>query len=430
MLLYDIISCFSTIRKLLLFLTDIGKNSIIQGISCIFVEGNKMKIIHTGDWHIGKQVNGFHMTEDQAFVMEQVFSIIEEEKPEAFVIAGDLYDRSVPPIEAVELLNRALNKIVRDLNTPVIALAGNHDGSERLEFASELLTNSGLHMGGLVKKKCKKVVLKDAHGPVNFYLIPFAHPAVVRELFEDSTIKTHDDAMRIITDSINEEMNENERNIAIAHGYITFRSDKGKEECGLEFSESEIGGLDLINASYFDRFNYTALGHLHGPQKVGSDKIRYSGSLLKYSFSEINQKKGLTIVEIAEDGSVTVRLREFKPKRDFRVLKGKLEDLLKEEVYGVSNREDYVKVILTDEGELIDPVAKIKGTYPYFMELQRENKAAREKATNIATNYREKTRLELFYDFYRDMKGKDCSLEAAEMMKQLIEEVEKGDDLA
>ncbi len=386
-----------------------------------------MKIIHTGDWHIGKQVNGFHMTEDQAFVMQQVFEIIEEEKPEAFIIAGDLYDRAVPPIEAVELLNGTLNKIVRDLGTPVIALAGNHDGNERLEFASELLTDSGLHIGGLIKKRCKKVVLKDEHGPVNFYLIPYAPPAVVRELLEDSAIKTHDDAMRAITATIHEEMNEEERNVAVAHGYITYRSDKPKEECGLDFSESEIGGIDLINAAYFDRFNYTALGHLHGPQKVGSDKIRYSGSLLKYSFSEINQKKGLTIVEIADDGSVKVRLKEFKPKRDFRVVKGNLEDLLKEEVYTCGNREDYIKVILTDEGELIDPVAKIKGTYPYFMELQRENKIAREKANNIAVNFRDKTRLELFDDFYKDMKGRECAIEARMLMDAIIQEVEKGD---
>ena len=385
-----------------------------------------MKIIHTGDWHIGKLVNGFHMTEDQSFVMEQIFKMIAEEKPHAFVIAGDLYDRSVPPIEAVELLNRALNKIVKDLNTPVIALAGNHDGNERLEFASELLTDSGLHIGGLIKKQCKKVVLKDEHGPVNFYLIPFAQPAVVRELFEDSSIKTHDDAMRRITCSIKEEMNGSERNVAIAHGYITYRNDKGKEECGLDFSDSEIGGLDLINAAYFDAFNYTALGHLHGPQKVGSDKMRYSGSLLKYSFSEINQKKGLTIVEIGEDGSVETRIREFKPKRDFRVIKGKLEELLKEEVYSRGNREDYIKVILTDEGELIDPVTKIKGTYPYFMELQRENKAAREKITNIATHIKDKTRMELFYDFFRDMKGQDCQEESAELMRGIIEEVERG----
>lgn len=389
-----------------------------------------MKIIHTGDWHIGKQVNGFSMTEDQAFVLEQVFDIIKEEKPSAFVIAGDLYDRSVPPIEAVELLDRALNKIVKDLNTPVLALAGNHDGNERLEFVSELLTGSGLHIGGLLKKKCKKVTLRDEHGPVNFYLIPFAQPAVVRELFKDSTIRTHDDVMKRVTSLIKEELDEKERNVAIAHGYITHRFDKGKEECGLDFSDSEIGGLDLINASYFDCFNYTALGHLHGPQKVGSDKMRYSGSLLKYSFSEVNQKKGLTVVEIKDGGEVEVRLREFKPKRDFRILKGRLEELLKEEIYNEGNREDYIKVVLTDEGELLDPVAKIKGTYPYFMELQRENKVMREKAVNIAVNLKEKTRMELFFDFYKAMKGKDCSEEAIEVMTDIIEEAERGADEA
>lgn len=387
-----------------------------------------MKIIHTGDWHIGKQVNGFHMTEDQAFIMEQVFEIIKEERPDAFIIAGDLYDRSVPPIEAVELLNGTLNKIVKDLNTPVMALAGNHDGNERLEFASELLMDSGLYMAGCIKKKCKKIVLKDAYGPVNFYLIPYAPPAVVRELFEDSAIRTHNDAMGKIVETIYEELNEKERNIAVAHGYITYGRDKGKEACGLDFSDSEMGGLDLIHAAYFDKFNYTALGHLHGPQKVGSDKIRYSGSLLKYSFSEIHQRKGLTIIDMAADGSITVSFRDFKPKRDFRVIKGNLEELIKEEIYKEGNREDYMKVILTDEGELIDPVAKIKSVYPYFMELHRENKVLRERASHRAVNVRSKTRLELFDDFYRDMKGRECAIEARMLLEEVIDAAEKGVD--
>lgn len=387
-----------------------------------------MKLIHTGDWHIGKQVNGFHMTQDQAFVIDQVFEIIKEEKPDVFIIAGDLYDRSVPPIEAVELLNATLNKIVRDLKVPVITVAGNHDGNERLEFASELLVESGLYIGGMIKKKCKKVTLRDEHGPVHFYLIPYAPPAVVRELFEDRSIKTHDDAMRRIVASINEEIDQTHRNVAVAHGYVTYKSDQSKEDCDLEFSESEIGGIDLINAKHFDKFNYTALGHLHGPQKVGSDKIRYAGSLLKYSFSEVKQKKGLSVIELNERGEVKFDFKALHPKRDFRIIKGTIEELLKAEVYSLANPEDYIKVILTDEGELIDPVAKIKGVYPYFMELVRENKLVRQKQTQRASNFRDKTRLDLFEDFYKDMKGKECALEARMMMDQIIAEVEKRRD--
>ena len=250
-----------------------------------------MKIFHMGDWHIGKLVNGFYMTEDQEFIIEKIYEAIKKEKPDVVVIAGDLYDRSVPPVHAVELLNKTMKKIVKDLNTKVIALAGNHDSNERVEFASSLLCDSGLYIVGNLKRKIDKIVLEDEYGKVNFYPIPYADVPVVRDLFEDENIKTHDLAMQKIISEILNDFNEDERNIAVAHGYVTQMKEDNFE--ALEESDSEkplsIGGTEYINSKHFEKFNYTALGHLHGPQKVGSDKIRYSGSLMKYSFSEVNQ---------------------------------------------------------------------------------------------------------------------------------------------
>ena len=254
-----------------------------------------MKIFHTADWHIGKSVNAFYMTEDQEFIMEQLYGEIKKEKPDVVLIAGDLYDRSVPPVQAVELLNKVLAKIVRELKTPVIAVAGNHDSNERIDFASELLRDSGLHIRGTLNREIQKITINDEYGPVNFYPIPYADPPIVRDLFEDESIKNHDDAMKKILSTISSSINKDERNVAVAHGYVTYIKDDDGLDFELEESESEkplsIGGTAHINAAYFNDFNYTALGHLHGPQKVGSNKIRYAGSPLKYSFSEIKQKK-------------------------------------------------------------------------------------------------------------------------------------------
>jgi DNA repair protein SbcD/Mre11 len=390
-----------------------------------------MKIFHTADWHIGKLVNGFYMTEDQEFVMEQLYEKIEEEKPDVLIIAGDLYDRSVPPIQAIELLNKVLYKIVMELKTPVIALAGNHDSNERIDFGSELLTKSGLYIRGTVKRHIEKITLNDEYGPVNFYPIPYIDPPIARDLYEDKNIKTHDDAMRVILEHIKEDFNQNERNVAIAHGYVTYINSENEAAMDLEESESEkplsIGGTALINAAYFEDFNYTALGHLHGPQKVGSDKIRYAGSLLKYSFSEARQKKGITIVNLDEKGEIHTDFYKFSPKRDFRVIKGQLKELIDYGACSSENNEDYIKAVLTDKGELLDPMAKLRSVYPNVMELAREEKVRDVSHTKTAaSNIKEKSKLDLFQDFYEDIMGDKSSKNEIELMKKIIEKAERG----
>lgn len=390
-----------------------------------------MKIFHTGDWHIGKLVNGFYMTEDQEFIMEQLYEQIEKEKPEVVLIAGDLYDRSVPPVQAIELLNKVFGKIVRELNTPIIALAGNHDSNERIDFGSELLRESGLHIAGTLKKEIQKITINDKYGAVNFYPIPYSDPAIVRDLYEDENIKSHDDAMKKIVETITETMNKEERNVAVAHGYVTYLKSDGEIAVDLEESESEkplaIGGTELINAAYFDAFNYTALGHLHGPQKVGSDKIRYSGSLLKYSFSEVKQKKGITIVNLKPDGEVEIDFHTFKPRRDFRIITGELKELIKQDVSSLDNKEDYVKVVLKDKGELLDPMSKLRSVYPNVMELVREDRIKNIGSSRaVANNVKEKSRLSLFESFFEDITGERCTEEDVEVMKKIIEKAEKG----
>ena len=387
-----------------------------------------MKIFHMGDWHIGKLVNGFYMTEDQEFIIEQIYKAIEKEKPDVVLIAGDLYDRSVPPVHAVELLNKTMKKIVKDLNTNVIALAGNHDSNERVEFANSLLRDSGLYIVGNLKRKIDKIVLEDEYGKVNFYPIPYADVPVVRDLFEDENVKTHDLAMQKIISEILNDFNEDERNIAVAHGYVTQMKEDNFE--ALEESDSEkplsIGGTEYINSKHFEKFNYTALGHLHGPQKVGSDKIRYSGSLMKYSFSEVNQKKGITIVDIDENGDVDIEIYNLKPRRDFRVKTGTLEEIIKGFDNSSENYEDYIKVILKDKGELLDPMAKLRSIYPNVMELTREERVSRNSSRNVATNIKEKSKITLFKNFYEDIMDEGCSEEEINVIEKIIEASEKG----
>ena len=389
-----------------------------------------MKFIHTSDWHIGKIVNEYYMTEDQKFVLNQLFNIIEEEKPDALVIAGDLYDRSVAPVEAIELLNDTINKVIVDLKTPIIAIAGNHDSGERLEFASSLLKDKSFYISGTLNKNIEKITLCDDYGNVNFYMIPYAEPAIVRALYEDKEIRDYDDAMRVILENIKENMNKDERNVIVAHGYVTYAKDaEGKEFNSLERSDSErplsIGGSEYINSSYFNDFNYTALGHLHGRQKVGNENIRYAGSLYKYSFSEVKQKKGVNIVSLDEKGECTVEFREFELRRDFRIIKGELNNLLDKEVYSKENREDYLKVILTDEGEVLEPMRKLKMVYPNVMELTYENSLKERSEGKEKKSFKEKSKIDLFKSFYKDVKGKECSEEGIKLMETLIENVER-----
>ncbi|MBC2581194.1 exonuclease SbcCD subunit D [Clostridium sp. DJ247] len=379
-----------------------------------------MKIIHTGDWHIGKIVHQIHMTEDQKYVLENFVSLIKEESPDVIVIAGDLYDRSVPPVEAVELLDNVFSEILIELNTPIIAIAGNHDSPDRVGFASKILRDKGFFIEGKLRKDIQKVTIKDEFGAVNFYLVPYADPALVRGLFQDDSIHSHDDAMKAIIQYIKSSLNKSERNVIVAHGFVI----------GGVSSESErplsIGGTEFIDVSYFDDFNYTALGHLHGPQKIGSNKVRYSGSLLKYSFSEARQNKSVTIVNIDESGNLDIELKQLSPARDMRAIRGKLEDLLNPDIYKDTNFEDYLYVELEDEGELIEPMSKLRAVYPNVLKLTRSSFNRNIEGNNSAgDDFNKKSMLELFEEFYTGITGRDFSHEKKEVLVNILKEVDK-----
>jgi len=367
------------------------------------------------------------MTKDQEYILNQLLQIIKEEKPQAVIIAGDIYDRSVAPVEAVELLDKVLGEIILDYQIPVLAIAGNHDSPERLNFGSGILKAKGLYIEGMLKRDTAKVTLNDEYGPVNFYLVPYADAAVVKDVYEDPNIKSQQDAMKAIIERIGATMDKSQRNVMITHGYV-----RGLEDP--ETSESErplsIGGTDMVSYELFDDFCYTALGHLHSPQRAGKDNVRYSGSLLKYSFSEVKQKKGVNVVNIDGEGSVTIKTRELVPLRDMRIIKGELKKLMDPDIYNAGNREDYIKVILTDRGELLDPMRKLKSVYPNIMLLEFEDRGTRGNYDILLKTSRGKSKLELFKEFYKYINDAELAVESAEVLSRIIEEVERrGEDL-
>lgn len=378
-----------------------------------------MKILHTGDWHIGKLVHGLHMTKDQRYILNQLIALIKKEAPDVLVIAGDLYDRSIPPTEAVELLDDVFSEIIMDTETQIIAISGNHDSPDRVRFVSRILKDNGLHIIGEINKECEPIIIKDEHGVVEFYPIPFMEPIHCRALFEDDSIKSHDDVMGVITHKIHEKRKAENRCVCIAHCFAL-----GGDN--LEVSESvrplSIGGSEYVNVDYFKDFNYVALGHLHRPQKVKYDHVRYSGSLLKYSFSEAKQKKSVTMLTLDEKGDVTYALHELSRLHDMRKIKGELKALTAEEHYQHADRDDYIMATLTDRGELVDPISQLRNIYPNILRLEKEDydREAGLDKTSAGKEFTNKKPLELFKEFYENMSGEVFSDDKEEVFIKIV----------
>lgn len=396
-----------------------------------------MKIIHTSDWHIGKIVNEFSMIEDQEYILRKIVKLVEDENPQVLIIAGDLYDRSIPPVEAVELLNDTLDDLIINKKIKVLAISGNHDSGERLSFASKILEKQGLYIAGSDDKVYRKVVINDNEKNINFYLVPYKDPALVKRLLDKKEIKNHNDAMTQIVDKIKEDMNKEEVNILVGHGYMTMKredaldcDDHKYEVAELEISESErplsIGGTDLIDGNIFNDFDYVALGHLHGRQKIGREEMRYSGSPLKYSFSEVNHKKGVNILDIGEDKNINIDFKKLKPLRDLRIIKGKIEDLVEEGRHTQEGKNDYIQAILTDDGELMNPMEKLRTVYPNTMLISREKKREySEDKTSAKGEYKMKSKKDLFKEFYEDLGSGDYTKEKEAVLVNVIDEVLK-----
>ncbi|GAB3056445.1 exonuclease SbcCD subunit D [Virgibacillus ainsalahensis] len=378
-----------------------------------------MKLFHTADWHLGKLVQGVYMTDDQRYVLKQLVQAIEKEKPDAVIIAGDLYDRAVPPTEAVHLLDEVLETIVMRLKTPVLAVAGNHDSPGRLNFGSRMMMQNGFHIVGNFSKETEPVKLHDEHGEVHFHLVPYCDPSVVRTVFEDETIRSHNDAAAKIVEHIKSGMDADARHVFIGHSFVT---PFGEEEENTSDSERplSIGGAEYVDGHQFDAFHYTALGHLHQAHYVVNETIRYCGSILKYSISEEHHKKGFHIVELDGDGNVSVEKRLLEPIRDIRTVEGTLEELLAHPV-----NQDYVFVRLLDEAPVLSPMERIRSVYPNAMHVERKNYSTNHAFTEEGERIQrsEMSDLDLFHAFYKEVKGSEASEETASIFKEVLDEL-------
>lgn len=377
-----------------------------------------MKFIHLSDLHIGKRVNEFSMIEDQKYILKVILNIIDDEKPDGVLIAGDVYDKSVPSAEAVQLLDDFLCRLA-ERKLPTYIISGNHDSAERLSFGGRLMDMSGIHLSPVYNGKVEPFTLTDECGKVNIYMLPFIKPVNVRRFFPDSEIESYTDAIKVAVDSMN--VDEKERNIIVTHQFVTGASRSESEEIS-------VGGSDNVDASVFDAFDYVALGHIHGPQKIGRESVRYCGTPLKYSFSEANHKKSVTVVEMGEKGKIEIRTVPLVPKHDLREIKGKYEEILLKENYEGTNTEDYIHITLTDEEDIPDVMNRLRVIYPNIMKLDYDNKRTRSnQAVGMAENVEKKSPLELFSEFYYDRNGQSmCEVQTA-FMQNLIEEIWEGE---
>ncbi|HFD4652003.1 TPA: exonuclease SbcCD subunit D [Vibrio parahaemolyticus] len=374
-----------------------------------------MKFIHTSDWHLGRQFHNVSLLEDQQAVLEQLIQYIENNPVDAVIVAGDVYDRSVPPTIAIELLNRVVKRICGELNTPMILISGNHDGAERLGFGSEQMKRSGLHIISNFEDMLTPVVIETkAAGHVAFYGMPYNDPEQVRYVYKEP-VSTHDEAHKLLAEKITEQFQSEYRNILISHCFVD----------GAIESESErplsIGGSDRVSHEHFLNFDYVALGHLHQPQKKGEEYIRYSGSLMKYSFGEQNQKKGFTLVEIGKDGFIGAEHIELTAPHEMRIVEGELEQILE---WGKTDpkNEDYLLVRLMDKHAILNPMEKLRMVYPNVLHLEKpgmligvEQEMAQAKLA--------RSEIDMFKDFFAEAQDSELSNEQEQAISNIIKQL-------
>ena len=374
-----------------------------------------MKIIHLADLHIGKRVNEFSMIDDQKYILNQILEIIDKEKPDAVIIAGDVYDKQVPSIEAVELLDSFISDISKRKTTTFI-ISGNHDSAERLAFGSSLMAMGKIYISPVYNGKISKYTLKNDFGSANFYLLPFVKPSHVKRFFPDKKIESYTDAIKVVVDNL--KLDTSEINILIAHQFVTGASRTESEEIS-------VGGLDNVDASVFEDFDYVALGHIHRPQKIGTERIRYCGTPLKYSFSEVNDTKSVSIIEINSKEDFNLRTIPLIPKRDMRKIRGTYEELTTKTSYENTNTDDYIHITLTDEFNVADAIQKLRVIYKNIMKLEYDNMRTREsRKINLDDMVIEnKNPLEIFSEFYKLQNNKEMNDEQKEIIKRIMEEV-------
>ena len=387
-----------------------------------------MRILHTADLHIGKTVNNFNMLEDQKYILTRMVDAVKEKNVQAFIIAGDVYDRSIPTAEAVSVFNEFIEKL-HNTGVEIFCISGNHDSPERISFAQEILEKKGVHFAGVYKGACKQVCLSDEAGPVVFTLMPFVKPAFLEETTSDAAVR------HMLKDTPRD---SSARQVLITHYFVT----NGGHVPELSDSESHVsvGGLDNVDCSCFEGFHYTALGHIHKPQRmdrvqseerteeqteVVNGPVVYAGSPLAYSFSECGQEKSVVLVELDESGRVSMECIPLRPRRRMRKLKGDLISLTDPMVVSMESCEDYLQITLTDEEELIDPIGTLRRVYPNVMQLlfeKREKELSGEFDAGI--EMKKKRTDELFNEFYELIRGHEMDEARKKVIQEVIEETQ------
>ncbi|MFA5384867.1 MAG: exonuclease SbcCD subunit D [Eubacteriales bacterium] len=373
-----------------------------------------MRFIHTSDWHLGRIFHGTHLTDDQAYVLEDFIKLVSYSKPDVVLIAGDIYDRAAPPAEAVNLLDDVLSRILLYCRVPVILIAGNHDSPERLGFGAKLLARQGLHIAGVLDKNIAPVEIYDADGPVYIYPVPYADPPVVREKFSINDVHDHNEAMAYITNQLTADIPSGARSIMVGHSFVA----------GGEVSESErplsIEGSGFVDPEHFSSFHYAALGHLHRPQYTGRENIRYSGSLMKYSFFEAGHRKSVTLVEMDREGKTNIEEVCLTPRRDVRCLEGLLNDILAGPRSGES-RDDYLKVTLTDSGAILDALNKLRSVYPNVLHIERPFLTSGAELRGPGGDHRGLSETSLFLSFFEQVTGTALSAGQLQVFTDTVE---------
>lgn len=375
-----------------------------------------MRFLHTADWHLGRLFHGASLVNDQAHVLDQLVEIARDTKPDVILVAGDIYDRAVPPPEAVELLDEVLSRLVIDLKLPVVLIAGNHDSPQRLHFGSRLLAERRLYVTGHLPPRCEPLVLRDAHGAVSFYAVPYAEPSTVRQCLECPEVTDHNAAMSAILARVREKHETSSRSVVIAHAFVA-----GGSECESERPLS-VGGAGTVDAGAFSGFHYAALGHLHCPQTLGGGTVRYCGSLMSYSFDESGQTKGVYVVDMDGAGGISCETVSLRPRRAVRRISGLLADLLSAEDPA---KDDYLEVLLTDAGPVLDAMGRLREVYPNVLHIRRPEHEPGAAEASDRPNVRAMDDAQLFKAFYAHVTGADLSVEQENAFASIVDEMRR-----
>ena len=374
-----------------------------------------MKLIHLSDLHLGKRVNDFPMLEDQAYILDRILEIIDAEQPEAVLIAGDVYDKTIPSSEAVALLDDFLVKLA-DRSLAVLLISGNHDSPERLAFANRLMEGRGVYIAPVYHGEVTPVTLEDVHGLVDFWLLPFLKPVHLRRFFPEEGVESYTDAMACAIRHM--PLDPTRRNVLVTHQFVT-----GAERC--ESEEVSVGGADNVDASVFAPFDYVALGHLHGPQSIGEERVRYCGTPLKYSFSEVRHQKSVTVIELEEKGTLNLRAVPLTPKRDMVELRGGFAQISSPAFYEQVDRDAYVRVILTDENDIYGAMGQLRSIYPNLMRLDYDNPRTRSGTAELEEADVKRNPLELFEEFYQQQNHQPMLEEQRGYLAELLEAIQE-----